>query len=43
MIYPADPKKLNKKEGPSADASIPSIRGNKIIIGGRKRKRSHVK
>jgi hypothetical protein len=36
-IYPTDPKKLNKKEGPSKDASIPPGRGNKIIMGGRGR------
>ena len=29
--------KLNKKEGPSVDASIPLRRGNKIITGGRGR------
>jgi hypothetical protein len=37
MIHPTDPKKLNNKEGPSEDASIPLRRGNKIIIGGREK------
>ena len=38
MIQPSDPKKLNKKEGPSKDASIPLRRGNKIVMGGRGKK-----
>jgi hypothetical protein len=29
--------KLNKKKGQSVDASIPLRRGNKIILGGRRR------
>jgi hypothetical protein len=37
MIHPIDPKKLNKKEGPSEDTSIPCQRGNKIIMGDRER------
>jgi hypothetical protein len=37
MIHPTDSKKLNKKEGPNEDASIPLRRGNKIITGGRGR------
>ena len=37
MLQSTDPKKLNKKEGPSEDASIPLRRGNKIIMGGRGR------
>ena len=32
LIYPTDPKKLNKKEGPSKDASIPLKKGNKIFM-----------
>ena len=36
-MYPTEPEKLNKKEGPSEDASIPLRRGNKIIMGGRRR------
>jgi hypothetical protein len=32
MINPTDCKKLNKKECPSEDASIPLRRGNKIIM-----------
>jgi hypothetical protein len=32
--------KLNKKEGPSVDASIPLRRENKIILGGRGREGS---
>jgi hypothetical protein len=35
MIQLTDHMKLNRKEGPSVDASIPFRRGNKIIIGGR--------
>ena len=31
--------KLNKKEDPSVDASIPLRRGNKIIIGARRGER----
>ena len=37
MIYLTDPKKLNEKEGPSEDASIPLRRENKIIMEGRRR------
>ena len=37
MIHPTDPKKLNKKEGPSKDASTTFRRVNKIVIGGRGR------
>ena len=33
-MYPTEPEKLNKKEGPSEDASIPLRRGNKIIMRG---------
>jgi hypothetical protein len=33
MIKPTDPKKLNKKEGPSKNVPIPLRRGNKIIMG----------
>ena len=36
MIHPTDPKKLNKKEGSSEDASIPLRKENKIIMGVRK-------
>jgi hypothetical protein len=32
MLYSTDPKKLNKKEGPSKDAWISHRRGNKIVI-----------
>jgi hypothetical protein len=39
-IYPTDPKKLNKKEGPREDASISLRRGKKIITGGRGREAS---
>ena len=35
MLHSTDPKKLNKKEGPSADAWILLKRGNKIVIRGR--------
>lgn len=35
MVYPTDPMKLNKKEGPSMDLGITVRRGNKIIILGR--------
>lgn len=38
MMYPTNPKKLNKKKGSSEDASIPPRRGNKIVILGRGRK-----
>jgi hypothetical protein len=38
MMYPTEPKKLNKKQGPSEDVSIPLRRGNKIIMGGRGRR-----
>ena len=38
MIQLTDLKKLNKKEGPSEDASIPPIRKIKIIMGGKGRK-----
>jgi hypothetical protein len=34
-IHPTDSKKLNKKEGPSEDASILIRMGNIIIMGGR--------
>jgi hypothetical protein len=34
VIQLIDHMKLNKKEGPSVDASIPIRRGNKIIMGG---------
>jgi hypothetical protein len=37
MIHPTDPKKPNKKEDPSEDASILLRRGNKIIMGARGR------
>ena len=37
MIQLSDHMKLNRKEGPSVDASIPLRRGNKIIMGGRGR------
>jgi hypothetical protein len=37
MIYPTDPKTLNKREGPSKDAWITVRRGNKTVIGGRGR------
>jgi hypothetical protein len=32
---PQYPKKLNRKEGPSENASIPLRKGNKIIMEGR--------
>jgi hypothetical protein len=38
IIYPTD-HKLNKKEGPSKDVSIPLRRGKKIIMGSRGRER----
>ena len=38
MIQFTDPMNLKKKEGPSADVSIPHRRGNKIITGDRERK-----
>jgi hypothetical protein len=31
LVHPTGPKKLNKKEGPSEDASIPLRKRNKII------------
>ena len=34
MIHPTDPKKLNKKEGPSKDASMPHRKENKIVMWG---------
>jgi hypothetical protein len=37
MIHSTEPKKVNKKEDPSEDASIPLKMGNKIITGGRGR------
>jgi hypothetical protein len=37
MLHSTDPKKINKKEGPSEDASILFRKGNKIIMGGRGR------
>ena len=37
MIQFTDNMKLNKKEGPSVDASIPLRRGNKIIMGVRRK------
>ena len=37
MTYPTNPKKLNKKEGPSEDVTIPHRIGNKTIMGGRER------
>jgi hypothetical protein len=37
MIHSTDPKKLNRKEGPSEDVSIPLRRGKKIIMGHRGR------
>jgi hypothetical protein len=37
MIHSTDPKKLNKKEGPSENAEISLRRENKIIIGERRR------
>jgi hypothetical protein len=40
VICLTDPEKLNKKEGPSEDASIILLRrGNKIIMGGKRRER----
>jgi hypothetical protein len=35
MLLSKDPRKLNKKEGPSEDAWISLRRGNKIVIRGR--------
>jgi hypothetical protein len=32
MIYPTDPKKVNKMEDPSEDTSIPLRRENKLIM-----------
>jgi hypothetical protein len=40
MMYPRAPKKLNKKKGPSDDASIPLRRKNRIIKGKRGRELS---
>ena len=37
MIQPTNSKKYKKKKGPSEDVSIPLKRGNKIIMGGRRR------
>jgi hypothetical protein len=37
MIQVTDHMKLNKKEGPSVDASIPVRKGNKIIMGEQRR------
>jgi hypothetical protein len=37
MIHPTNPKKLNKKEGPSEDVYIPLRWRNKIIMGERRR------
>jgi hypothetical protein len=34
-LHPTDPKKLNKKDRPSENASIPLRRENKVIVGGR--------
>ena len=39
MIKFIDCMKINKKEGPSVDASILLRRGKKIIMGGRGRER----
>jgi hypothetical protein len=36
MIYPTNPKKLNKKEGLSEDVSSPLRRENKIVMRHRK-------
>jgi hypothetical protein len=38
MIEPIEFKKINKKEGPSENASIPLGRRNKIIMKGRGKK-----
>ena len=40
MTYPRDRKKLNKKEGPSEDASVLPRRRNKITMGDREREES---
>jgi hypothetical protein len=37
MIYPTDPKKLNKKEGCSEDKLVTLRMGNKIVTGERLR------
>jgi hypothetical protein len=37
MIQPTDHKNFNKKEGSREDVLIPLRRGNKIIIGGKRR------
>jgi hypothetical protein len=34
MIYTTDPKKLNRKEGPSENASIPFRKGKKLVMRG---------
>jgi hypothetical protein len=39
MIYLINPKKLNKKKGPSENALIPYRRDNKISVGCRRRGR----
>jgi hypothetical protein len=38
MIYPIDPKKVNKREAQNESAQIPLRRGNKIVMGGREKK-----
>jgi hypothetical protein len=43
MIHLTDHMKLNKKEGPSVDTSIPFRRGNKIITKGRGREGTWVR
>jgi hypothetical protein len=42
MIQLTDSMMLNKKSNPSVDASIPLRSGNKVIIGGRGKKRMWV-
>jgi hypothetical protein len=37
MIHPTDPKKLNKKEGPNEDASIPLRKGQQKVMRGREK------
>jgi hypothetical protein len=37
MVEPKDRMKFNKKEGSSQDASISLRRGNKLMMGGRRR------
>jgi hypothetical protein len=39
MVQFTDHRKLNKKEGPNVDTSIPLTRENKITMGGRERER----